>query len=348
MRRVESEENNENWDPPEPPKNVTRKLAREAKKATGWRYDHLSDDDDPSTETKYWLRTRQAAQPPAPEYEPVNYTVPRSATLRSLFEKQGLQIIVKMATVELTSEKPSFPAGGWHVEGQMNEHIVGTAIYYLDSENITPSSLAFRMQTSTDQDEYQDRVGQDDHEWLSAVFGAKLGGGTGSPCLQTYGSVDTREGRLLAFPNVFQHRVSGFELADKSKPGHRRIMVLWLVDPQTRIISTANVPPQQRDWWFESAFGSASPEVSMPPEISQIVSESARGEELPDVFKPSGEIRLPAEIMAMVREEMSVGQLPMGLEEAREHRRELMRERSGFQQKAERDWNDAEYSFCEH
>ena len=345
---VESGENNENWDPPEPPKNVTRKQAEDAKEAAGRKYSYLSDHGDETPETKYWIRTRQPAHPPAPEYEPVNYTVPHSATLRSLFEKQGLQVIVKMATVELTPEKPSFPAGGWHVEGQMNEHIVGTAIYYLDSKNITPSSLAFRMQTSPDQDEYQERVEQDDHEWLSAVFGARLGGGTGSPCLQNYGSVETREGRLLAFPNVFQHRVSGFELADKTKPGHRRIMVLWLVDPQTRIISTANVPPQQRDWWLESTFRGAGSDVSMPPEIAQLMSERVSDGELLDVLKLSREMRLPAEIVRMVREEMAEDQLPMGLEEAREHRRKLMQERSGFQQTANRDWKEEEYSFCEH
>lgn len=343
-----SGENNDNWDPPAPPKKVTRKRAREAKEAAGWLYAYLSDDNDESMETKYRLRTRQVAQPPAPDYEPVDYTVPPRATLRSLFEDKGLQVIVKMATVELTPEKPSFPAGGWHVEGQMNEHIVGTAIYYLDSENVTPSSLAFRMQTSSYQDEYQDLVGQDDHVWLSAVFGAKLGGGTGSPCLQNYGSVDTREGRLLAFPNVFQHRVSGFELADKSKPGHRRIMVLWLVDPQTRIISTANVPPQQRHWWLESALGSAGPEASVPPEVAQIISDRAGGEKLRDILRGPGDIRLTAEMMSMVREEMAEDELPMGLEEAREHRRKLMQERSASQATAERNWRDEEYSFCEH
>ena len=309
----------------------------------------MSDYSDESLETRYWIRTRQAAHPPTPEYEPVNYNVPRCATLRSLFEKQGLQVIVKMATVELTPEKPSFPAGGWHVEGQMNEHIVGTAIYYLDSENITPSRLAFRMPTLPDQYYYDQLFTQDDQWWLSAVFGAAVGGGnSGSPCIQNYGSVETKEGRLLAFPNVFQHRVSGFELADKTKPGHRRIIVLWLVDPQTRIISTANVPPQQRDWWFESAFENAGPEVSIPLELTQIMSESARGEKLPDVLKPSGEIRLPPEIMGMIREEMVEGQLPMGLEEAREHQRKLIRERSGLQRTAERDLNDDRYSFCEH
>jgi hypothetical protein len=43
-------------------------------------------------------------------------------------------------------------------------------------------------------------------------------------------------------------------LKDPAKPGHRRFIALWLVDPNVRIISTANVPPQQLNWWAESIF----------------------------------------------------------------------------------------------
>lgn len=90
------------------------------------------------------------------------------------------------------------------VEGQMNERICATALYYLDSENVTPSHLSFRMQTSSYQDELQDIAGQDQYSWLEHVYGTALGpsGGVASACLQPYGSVETKQGRLLAFPNV--------------------------------------------------------------------------------------------------------------------------------------------------
>ena len=82
----------------------------------------------------------------------------------------------------------------------MNERICATALYYLDSENITSSNLSFRMQTSAYMnDEYE--IGQDAYHWMEQVYGTNLGGGN-SPCLQNYGSVETLEGRLLAFPNV--------------------------------------------------------------------------------------------------------------------------------------------------
>lgn len=251
-----------------------------------------------------------------------------------------------MASIELTPEKPTFPAGGWHVEGQMNEHIVGTALYYLDSENVTSSYLKFRMQTSSYQDDLQDKLGQDSYSWVEQVYGAGMSGGE---CLQQYGSVETKEGRLLAFPNVFHHRVSPFELQDKTKPGHRRFIALWLVDPLTRIINTGNVPPQQHSWWVERAFGNLSKEeaekISHP--IAQIVSEAAPEHDGLRAAAKSGK-PLPEELMDMVRREAADSTMPMTLEEAKAHRLKLMDERGRLQEEAEGNWRQVTYHFCEH
>ncbi|GIJ97934.1 hypothetical protein Aspvir_000040 [Aspergillus viridinutans] len=54
------------------------------------------------------------------------------------------KVIVKLANIKLTPEKPEYEGGSWHIEGQLNEHICATAIYYYDGENITESTLTFR------------------------------------------------------------------------------------------------------------------------------------------------------------------------------------------------------------
>lgn len=46
-------------------------------------------------------------------------------------------MIVKLANIMLTPEKPTYSGGVWHVEGMNNEHIVASGIYYYDSENIS-------------------------------------------------------------------------------------------------------------------------------------------------------------------------------------------------------------------
>ncbi|KAJ4859779.1 hypothetical protein T069G_04767 [Trichoderma breve] len=195
-----------------------------------------------------WVEDRDAILPEPMEFEEIDYTPPQR--IQEKFKEHGLQVIVKMASIELTPEKPHFPAGSWHVEGQMNERICATALFYLDSENVTDSHLSFRMQTSAYLNE-RISTGQDNYNWLERVFGTRLG--HGASCIQNYGDVKTCEGRVLAFPNVYQHRVSSFRLKDETKPGHRRFLALWLVDPHERIVSTANVPPQQKDWWTEAS-----------------------------------------------------------------------------------------------
>lgn len=102
------------------------------------------------------------------------------------------------------------------------------------------------------------------------------------------GSVVTRAGRLLTFPNVVQHRVNPFKLADPSKPGHRKILAMFLVDPHIRILSTSKVPPQRADWW--------SPEVrkadqfeALPPEIFNNIVDGVSG--LPMSWNDAVDIR---------------------------------------------------------
>jgi hypothetical protein len=58
-----------------------------------------------------------------------------------------LEIIVKMASMELSPEHPEL-LEEWHIVGQMNECICATALYDLDSENVA-SDIEFRMQTDT-------------------------------------------------------------------------------------------------------------------------------------------------------------------------------------------------------
>jgi hypothetical protein len=80
----------------------------------------------------------------------------------------------------------------------MNEHICATALYYLDSENATPSHLSFRKTTPGDSmGDFE--YGQDSYNYLEQIYGT---GFREDGCLQNYGSIETREGRVFAFPNT--------------------------------------------------------------------------------------------------------------------------------------------------
>lgn len=139
-----------------------------------------------------------------------------------------------------------------------------------------------------------------------------------SAITQDLGSVDCREGRLLTFPNTLQHRVSPFSLADRSKPGHRKILALFLIDPHQRIISSANVPPQRDDW------GQHKREF-----VAELLLRW-----------------LPRELGDMISRETIPS--PITLEEAKGYRLELMDERSARSQEHNQTFETGQFSLCEH
>ncbi|MGW4897167.1 DUF4246 domain-containing protein [Kitasatospora sp. NPDC004240] len=179
-----------------------------------------------------WFENRRPIVPDAPEFSPP--ALP-DASARVDLRGRRLQVIVKLATVHLTPDQPEYAGGSWHVEGMLNERIVSTGIYYWDSENITKSRLGFRA--ALDDPRYE----QNDDTGLRDVYGLE----DEDALNQALGAVPTPEGRCLAFPNVLQHRVDAFRLADPTRPGHRKILAFFLVDPTQRIVSTSDVPPQQ-------------------------------------------------------------------------------------------------------
>jgi hypothetical protein len=158
---------------------------------------------------------------------------------------EGLQVIFKLANIHLMPENPRYEGGSWHVEGALNEGICASAIYYYDQDNITDSHLAFRQQI------YDEEVLMIPEQSNFASLEAYMGINDGEPAVQDLGQVLTREGRLLAFPNCVQHQVQPFELHDKTKVGYRKILAMFLIDPNRPVLSSANVPPQRRDWWAE-------------------------------------------------------------------------------------------------
>ncbi|KAF8198398.1 hypothetical protein K438DRAFT_2016443 [Mycena galopus ATCC 62051] len=180
-----------------------------------------------------------------------------------------IQCIIKLANIHLTPEQPEYTGGSWHVEGMTNERIVASGIYYYDEENITESKLAFRA--NVEEPDYHE---QDDDECMDLLYGMER------ECLlvQDIGAVVTKAGRALCWPNLFQHCVSPFKLADPSRPGHRKILAFFLVDPtEDRIVSATDVPPQQEDWaataFEEACEASTSVLGDFPQELRDAVKD---------------------------------------------------------------------------
>jgi len=121
-----------------------------------------------------------------------------------------------------------------------------------------------------------------------------------SPCVQDIGDVITKTHRCVAFPNLYQHQVQPFRLEDPTEPGHRKILVFFLVDPTQKVLSASNVGPQHRKW------------------VTEVMCNPGQD----SVFA-----NLPAELLEMI---LSENNGVMTRSEAEEYRKELVSERIMF------------------
>ncbi|KAJ7746315.1 hypothetical protein B0H16DRAFT_1726496 [Mycena metata] len=203
-----------------------------------------------------------------------------------------IQVIVKLASIHL-SPGDEYPGGKWHVEGMATESIVSTFIYYFHSENIEPVDLNFRMATQAPQPHEQD-----DSSCMNILYGIRRD----NACAQDIGS----------------HQVSPFKLVDKTKPGIRKILVFFLVDPTVNIISATNVPPQQLE----------------------VVKHILRSQ------GPSSRLSLlPIELLDYIAEHIPGVQ---SRAEAEAVRVELMEERSVMIEGVDKEFFSREFNMCEH
>ncbi|KAJ7688979.1 hypothetical protein B0H17DRAFT_1012339 [Mycena rosella] len=227
---------------------------------------------------------------------------------------KNIQCIVKFANIHLTPETPNYYGGSWHIEGMVNEHIVASGIYYYDEENIEQSNLSFRVPTG--EPEYHD---QGDFRCVQILYGIAL---ESTRCNQDLGRVVIQEGRALAWPNLFQHCVGPFNLADSCKPGHRKILAIFLVDPTIDpIVSATDIPPQQAEWAADALDKAHADPTSNLAKVPQ---------ELSDMVKE----HLPSTLMT--------------LEEAKEYRLQLMKERTVFEKDHRLTAYNQTFNMCEH
>ncbi|GAM40589.1 hypothetical protein TCE0_039r13055 [Talaromyces pinophilus] len=168
-----------------------------------------------------------------------------SMNLKKEYGHRGLQVIVRIADMSPTPDQPVFEVP-WHMEGQINEHICASALYFFEMRNIENVCMHFRQISDTRA--FQDlNYERGDTVWLEEIFGLRH---DESP-VQEVGSIECAQGKMVVWPNTIQHDIS-FTLKDKSQMGHVHAVNFMLIDPNIRIISTANVPPQRLDWKTET------------------------------------------------------------------------------------------------
>ena len=217
--------------------------------------------------------------------------------LKKEFWNIGLQFILHIQEISLDRNRPAFSGEEWHVQGQRNERICATTVYVLSCKNTTPASLSFRRRVHTEEASLAKGYIQEP-PFAPEIYGAK----SGDPVIQHMGDIELREGRVVTYSNIFQTRLLPFELKDPGQLGHVKLLTMHLIDPNRRMMSTAMVPCQRKDWWAD------------------------------EIRRQNASIyRLPAEVWKNIVD--MVEGYPIGMDEAESISREFKKERAEFQKK---------------
>ncbi|KAI0964096.1 hypothetical protein AcW1_000997 [Taiwanofungus camphoratus] len=187
-----------------------------------------------------------------------------------------IKVIVRVTEIRIQPGGPDYAGTPWHVEGMRNEHIVACAMYCTEMINLIPASIEFRMSVTAP------------HHFIPGDTGATIrtwGLDHLSPCNQHLGSVPMSPGLGVAFPNIYQHRLTSTCLENPHSEGSMTILGLYLMDPDLAdgssgsgwdlTPSTESVPPQQKEWIKRAV--EESIDIRLPVEIVEQIINNVEG-----------------------------------------------------------------------
>ncbi|KAG5638016.1 hypothetical protein H0H81_002217 [Sphagnurus paluster] len=205
-----------------------------------------------------------------------------------------LGVVVGVEEIRLEPGGPSYPGSPWHVEGMRNERIVACGEFYYSippapfpppplthprytqhtQDNLTTPTLEFRMATTSPRHFPAGDVGATARAW---------GLHDRDPSHQHLGARPLSPGLALTWPNLYQHRLGAFALADTLRRGVLGVVRFWLVDPEVGVgagagaggarargvVSTRRVPPQQAGWVREAVWAALG--ARLPGELIETI-----------------------------------------------------------------------------
>jgi len=136
-----------------------------------------------------------------------------SVSLRDTFGSRGLQLIVRLQSIELTPSSPTFTATEFTLEAQRNAHIVSSALIVYSADNVTTPYISFRQPTWMAGDNYNFNWHTEDYDYecMRAVFGISQSAASeldyenrsdiqlSIPGSQQLGTVSLTTGRVVAW-----------------------------------------------------------------------------------------------------------------------------------------------------
>ncbi|KAJ2702254.1 hypothetical protein FB645_004349 [Coemansia sp. IMI 203386] len=181
--------------------------------------------------------------------DPEEFVEPERPMVPYSLRNKNLQVVVEIAD-----------KGRTYLSDTASENIIATVEYYYDSKGEKPLTIEFQEGVECDILKIEDA-----YDFLAHIilFGIRMGD-KGDSYIQSAGSIDAKQGRLVCYPNVYeQDRHYG--------DGATKWLKMYFIDPAVRIVSTAIVPPQQKDWWTKTVSSVPSRISKLPLEVQEMV-----------------------------------------------------------------------------
>ncbi len=158
------------------------------------------------------------------------YTHKQNKVKEVNFKGKNLQVITKIVQISLDNTEL---LGSWHVEGMSHENIVATATITLEPSPTFNAEILFkRIYSEFEGKQLMMDTRQNPPEELKERY---------NKIHIPLGKHEIHEGDVLVFPNSHIHKI------DMGGSGTRTILVFWLINPDKRITSTADIPQQNYD-----------------------------------------------------------------------------------------------------
>ena len=147
---------------------------------------------------------------------------------------ETLQVITKIVEYELQPGQVH-PDGAWHVEGMSHENIISTAVTVLKKDPLLKGG-GLRFKRAFTGEEACEKiffgVPQCRQQWVNDVI---------QDGVIELGRCNTNMYETVVFPNSHIHQLSEIKNHCTEMKRTRRVIVFWLINPNKRIISTADI-----------------------------------------------------------------------------------------------------------
>jgi hypothetical protein len=194
--------------------------------------------------------------------------------LENSFREKGLQVVIQVRTIELSPEgETAYKEPVFSLHGTMSDHIVASAVMCYEQVNMNTPTIELQVEAEIDSVCHH----SPDPAHIAEVWGIDQTASWVDPgfnlvAVQKIGEISVTPARLVAIPNTMRTRFGRMSLLDTDSSGHCRFLMMHLVDPNYRIWSSRNIPPQQLGWYKWAVFDVIDwASYRLPPEIVAMI-----------------------------------------------------------------------------